>query len=176
MSGELSLYHAAIHRGNGRTTPVGEMIRPIAELALAGSEARSFTLRIEPGEYKRAFVYGAPHKRFGYLEARIIGDGFAHAFWLVDKPTDFEDEDWTPLGTHERWRQASMSCQIPFILSTDHALVHPTIATDAGDSGGLPALMSDVGTVDGKVYEVLFRNPSTATAAAVIECLIAEWD
>jgi hypothetical protein len=173
-SGNLNVYLAEVHTGNGRTKPFGDMQTPIAALTLAGAEVREWTMSIAPGAYDYLYRYDQPFKRFGYIRARIVGDGFGHVFSLQDKPTS--TSNYAPLGTHKDWRQESISNRLPFVRSSDHALVNPVLADVNSDTAGLPTLMSDAGTVDGKVYDILIRNPASATAAIVVETLIAGWD
>ncbi len=87
--------------------------------------------------------------------------GYAHLSWIVDNPTS--SSNLAPAGTHQRTNEIDLSCWTPFIMNTAYALVHATLATAAGVSGGKPQILTDAGKVQGRVYSIWAINQSTTT-------------
>lgn len=86
--------------------------------------------------------------------------GFVYITLVADKPTS--DTNLAPLGTHRHSMTLGLSCWSPLHLNTPYTLVHPTLATAAGDDANdFPALLTDAGSVQGAIYEVWARASST---------------
>lgn len=99
---------------------------------------------------------------FQFLALQLVnGAGFVHVAWMVDKPTS--SVNLAPAGTHQRVCEQDLSCHTPLILNTAFARVHPTLSVAAGMSGGFPTVLTDAGTVEGRVYQVFIKNQSTTT-------------
>lgn len=99
---------------------------------------------------------------FQFFACQIAyGDGYAYVSWIVDKAVS--GTNLAPAGTHQRTNEIDLSCWTPFVLNTAYALVHATLATAAGVSAGKPAILTDAGKVQGRVYSIWAINQSSTT-------------
>lgn len=98
---------------------------------------------------------------FESILARIHGStGFVYVTVVSDKPTS--DTDLSPLGTHRQSMTEGLPCWGEFKRTTSATLVHPTLATAAGDDADdYPAILTDPASVPGLIYEVWARADST---------------
>ncbi len=147
---------------------IGDPGAQLAEVTMPGTGKLVREITIAAGATTTLWEY-ADLNDFETVVLLVRGSGYLNLAIKADKPTSSTDS--TPLGTHESWRQIDISCKVPFLLNTDAALVHDNPLLDNGDSGGMPTILSDAGTEDGKVYKIVAKNPST-TASVVVEVYV----
>ena len=164
MSAILRVYSALAYVIGGRTYTVGDMKEPVAEVTTPGAGYRPVqVVRVNAGARVVLWRYGHGPERFSVMQMRLLtDDGYAYCAYKVDTPVSDTDDD--PSGSNIRWRAFDLSCLVPMLLNTDNARVNPVIADDYGDSGGNPVILDDSGTVNGFIYEIQAKNPSTTTA------------
>lgn len=162
MSGVLTRFGLLALTVSGTIRRVGSSIRAAREVTITPATyidmEREFT--IAAGGYAVLYDY-AETPDFNLFSCEVVSDGGFCEFWYkVDTPTSSTDK--AASGSNPRWRQHSMSCFERVALDTQRARIHPTLATDAGDTGGISSAMSDAGTLDGYVYKIVVKNPGTS--------------
>ena len=123
---------------------------------------RRVKLPAQTGSVTPTLLFDAADNAYGFqfFAAQLTDQtGFCHLSWLVDNPTSASN--LAPAGTHQRTNEIDLSCWTPFVMNTAYALVHATLATAAGLSAGAPAILTDAGKVQGRVYKVWAINQST---------------
>ncbi len=164
MTARLDAYFAAFHTLDGKTERLGKLSEPVASLTLPGTGRLLRTVTIAPEDTVLLWDY-LDQRDFELLALRIPGDGYLHCAYKVDTPTSASD--LTPSGNDVRWREFDLSCKTPWLMNTDEARIHATLATDAGESAGLPTVLTDGASEDAKVYGVAANNPSTTESVTV---------
>lgn len=167
MTADLRCHFAMVLvDSDGVRHSLGSFESPVFDGSVPGTAKLRATLTI-PAEGKMIlWQYGDQGvEEFEALVLRVKGDGYLYGAFQVDTPTSASDND--PSGSNERWRQFDLSCEIPFILNTDLARVNPTVADEYTETGGFPTIFDDAGTVEGRVYAVAAKNPSTTEAVEV---------
>ena len=110
---------------------------------------------------------------FAFVALQLAdGAGTCQVSWLADKPTSITDP--TPLGTHQNCGHKKLSCHAPEFFTIAETQVHATASTALGlDGNGFPSLLTNSGTVAGRIYKIWARNDST-TAEVRINLWIRE--
>lgn len=161
MSGVLTRFSLLALSVSGTIRRVGSSIRAAREVTITPATdidmEREFT--IAAGGHAVLYDYD-DMPDFNYLSAEVVSDGgFCYATVKKDAPTSSTNK--TPAGTAVNWHNEGMSCFAPKTWDTQRCKVNPVLADAAGDTGGLPTIMSDAGTVDGYIYKVVLYNPGT---------------
>lgn len=162
MSGVLTRFTLIALSVGGVIRRVGSSIRAAREVTITPATyidmEREFT--IAAGGYAVLYDYSETPD-FNEFSVEVVSDGgFCEVWYKNDTPTSTSDK--TASGSNVRWRQKSISCFERFAFDTQRVRIHPTLATDAGDTGGLPSAMNDAGTLDGYVYKIVVKNPGTS--------------
>ncbi|NBW09408.1 MAG: hypothetical protein EBR82_15440 [Caulobacteraceae bacterium] len=95
------------------------------------------------------------------------GAGYIEIAWLVDKAVSSSDlrpqSEVSPNPTtHRRVQCVDWTCDAPFILNTQLARVHGTLATAVGlDGNSEPSIMTNASTVEGRIVRVWASNYAT---------------
>lgn len=134
---------------------------PLSQKTVTGDRVAPDEFQIAAGSYAVAWDASVTGYDFALLLFALPADGFCELWYKVDTPTSSTDK--TPSGSNVRWRQYSQSCVRPAGFDTPLCRINPTLATDAGDSGGLPAAMGSGSTVDGRIYKVVLKNTGAST-------------
>jgi len=109
---------------------------------------------------------------YQFISVHLVGgSGFAWLAGELDRPTS--TSNLTPIGggTYRDVFKAGLSCWTPFLINTPLGLVHQTAARRYElDGNGYPAILTDAGTVEGRLYKLWSRNASDSTPAVLLIC------
>lgn len=173
MAGQFEFAWAAANTKDGVTKTFGSYPQPVKSVNTTGDYelAKSVVIPVTSASHP----YPDPSLVWSYLEGaqsfsslifQVRAEGFLWLSWLVDSPTS--SSDFTPTGTRQKVHNIGLSCYTPFIMNTQQALVHATLATAAGlDGSGFPSILTSATSVAGRVYKVWARNTSTTVAATL---------
>jgi hypothetical protein len=117
------------------------------------------------GEKVTLWEYDADRPNFSYV-----------GIWLPDQSGNIDIGikyvQASDMTSNVRWRTVKNSCHAPFILSEDEGLVHPTPASDYGETGSYPTIWGDASTVAAKVSKIATFNPAAATVAVRVGVVV----
>lgn len=171
MSGTLRIYRAGTYDESGvpliRWGSLIDPIKPVTVTPLIASPPVIYTVAV--GEKIHLWQYDADRPEFSLVEV-----------WLPDQSGNIDIgvkyAAASDFSSNPRWRTLKLGCHDHFSLSEDEGLVHPTVATDVGDTNGFPSLWGDGSTVAARVVDVAVYNPSTASAAVRVACVVVGGD
>jgi len=160
MSGYLNVFQAGVfQQGTDPAVRWGSLVTSVKEVEVTPKLIVPPTIyTVAVGEKVLLWTYDADRPSFSYA-----------GLWLPDQSGNVDVGvkfvASSDMSSNPRWRTHKLSCHTFWELNEDEALVHPTVATDVGDSAGFPALWGDGSTVAAKVSALAVYNPSTASAA-----------
>lgn len=142
---------------------------PHKEIALTADTVRLLDeLVVNVGETVTIWAYDANRPAFDLLWLSCLGGaGYLELAWFTDEPTS--SSNLAAKNTCPSWDFLDLSCHAPFVMTGIVQKVNPTMTNSHGDTAGNPTRWTSGTTVQGRVYKVLARNPSNATAAVRIK-------
>lgn len=172
MSHTLNVFAAITElddSGNPIPVPDWDLREPIKPVSATGDFRKVASITLPKSATRPVLLWSsAENQQFEMIALKLLNQsGYVRVAWEVNKPVSATDltADGT---THRRINQADLSCFAPFVLSSDEAPVHPTIATAAGvDGNGEPAILTSGSTVSGRVYKLWAINTSTTADAEI---------
>ncbi len=164
MSAIIENWFSLVVRNAGTTGHFGSMRIPAGESTVGGDRILiSERMSVDPEDRIAIFEQSHRKLRFKEIGFLIVGEGTLQVAYRTDRATDLEDDDYTPLGTHQRWRHLIHPCKLgPFILNSQIVLGHATAASETADDAGQPALWTtNLATAESHIIDkILVRNPS----------------
>lgn len=119
-------------------------------------------------------IFDAAEAAYNYqfLSVHLVGgSGFAWLAGEIDRPVSASNLAPVGGGTYRDMIKAGLSCWTPYIINTPLNLVHATAARRYElDGNGFPAILTDAGTVEGRLYKLWARNASDSTPAVLLVC------
>lgn len=173
MSATFKFMWGMTYTRDGVTDAHGSLTDPVKEVTIPGDYTHAKTLKLPKAT---SLPVVTPVMLWDYtqqqqFEALVFvlrgGAGYVELAWLVDKPVSASDlrpqSEVSPFTTtHRRVNCVDVTCDAPFVLNTDLARVHATLATATGlDGNGYPSIMTDASTVEGRVARVWAGNYAT---------------
>lgn len=172
MADTINFYAAITEQdasGNPIPVPDWDLREPIKPVSVTGDFRKVASITLAKSATRPTLLWSSTeNQKFEAIALKLLNQsGYVRLAWEVNKPVS--DTDLTADGTtHRRINQADLSCFAPFVLSSDEAPVHPTIATGAGvDANGEPAILTSGTTVSGRVYKLWAINTSTTADAEI---------
>ncbi len=172
MSANVRVYDAMFIDGS-TDQQVGTLDAPVKEFTLTADTVRVIEeISIEPDEEVVIWAYSAAKPYFDLIRLQVLGgEGYIEVAIYSDAPTSSTDP--TPLATCKGWDFVDLSCTAPLYLTSDQVIVNPVVGDAHNDNSGVPLKWSDAGTIAGRVYKVMIRNPADATDAVRLSKAIA---
>ena len=172
----IRTYAAIVIEKDGREEGIGSMSTPVGEATYTFGYQFSGRRNVATANSTAIFPYADAGQRYELAAFRIIGDGTLIVSMLFDKPTNPTLDDWTPLGTQERWQHQAWTCKKGlWVSNSDVGYGLASAANEAADNGShLPALWTTyVATMfTKKCYCIQVYNPSTTAAVEIETTLI----
>ncbi len=166
MSATVNVYDALFLDGTLNDDSVGSLETSVKAFNLTADTVRTVgeEISVAVGESVTIWEYSATKPYFDMIRLQCLGGaGYLEVAIKSDAPTSSTDP--IPLTTCISWNFIDLSCTAPLYLTSDEVIVNPVVGDGHNDNSGVPLKWSDAGTVAGRVYKVMVRNPSTASAA-----------